>query len=87
MNAISYSELRQNLKSCMDKVCTDYEPLIITRKNGENIVLISINEYNALSETHYLLSGKENAAHLKKSIEQMQTGKIHKKELIELDDE
>jgi len=75
MNAISYTELRQNLKYCMDKVFQDSAPLIITRKNNENVMLISVDEYNSLAETNYLLSNKANAEHLKKSIKQHRSGK------------
>lgn len=49
MNAVSYSDLRQNLKTYMDKVYHNHEPLIVTRKNNENIVLISM-----MSITHYM---------------------------------
>jgi antitoxin YefM len=83
MDAVSYSDLRQNLKSFMDKVYNDHDPLIITRKNNENLVLISIDEYNSLMETNYLLSNEANAEHLKKSIEQYESGKFIIKELLE----
>ena len=82
MDAVSYSDLRQNLKSYMDRVYNDNDQLIITRKNNENLVLISITEYNSLMETNYLLSNKANAEHLKKSIEQYESGKALEKELI-----
>jgi len=83
MDAVSYSDLRQNLKSYLDKVYADHDPLIITRKNNENLVLISINEYNSLMETNYLLSNDANAEHLKKSIEQYNNGNVKNRELIE----
>ncbi|HPC72654.1 MAG TPA: type II toxin-antitoxin system prevent-host-death family antitoxin [Treponema sp.] len=82
MDAVSYSDLRQNLKTYMDRVYHDNEPLIITRKNNENLVLISIEEYNSLMETNYLLSNDANAKHLFESISQYEQGKIEKKELI-----
>ena len=82
MDAVSYSDLRQNLKSYMDKVYGDNDPLIITRKNNENLVLISIDEYNSLMETNYLLSNEANADHLKKSIAQYTAGKTKKRELL-----
>lgn len=82
MDAVSYSDLRQNLKSFMDKVYNDHDPLIITRKNNENVVLLSINEYNSLIETSYLLSNESNAAHLKKSIDQYSKGKAKNRELL-----
>jgi antitoxin YefM len=82
MDAVSYSDLRQNLKSYMDKVYNDHDPLIITRKNNENIVLLSIDEYNSLIETNYLLGNEANAEHLRKSIEQYSSGKVNKKALL-----
>lgn len=82
MDAVSYSDLRQNLKTYMDKVFYDHEPLIITRKNNENLVLVSIDEYNSLTETKYLLSNDANAEHLRKSIEQYKNGHLSKKELL-----
>ena len=81
MDAITYSALRQNLKTYMDKVVQDNDPLIITRKNNENVVLLSISEYNSLMETNYLLSNEANAEHLKRSIAQHKAGKVKTREL------
>jgi len=82
MDAVSYSDLRQNLKSYMDKVYFDHDPLIITRKNNENLVLLSIEEYNSLMETNYLLGNEANAEHLQKSINQYKNGNAKNKELL-----
>ena len=82
MDAVSYSDLRQNLKSYMDKVYYDHDSLIITRKNNENLVLISIEEYNSLMETNYLLGNESNAEHLQKSINQYKSGNAKNKELL-----
>jgi antitoxin YefM len=67
----------------MDKVFNDNDSLIITRRNNENVVLMSMDEYNSLMETNYLLSNKANAGHLQKSISQYTSGKIKEKELYE----
>jgi len=83
MDAITYTDLRQNLKTYMDKVIQDRYPLIITRKNNENVVLISVDEYNSLVETNYLLSNKANSEHLKKSITQHRSGRIKTRKLYE----
>jgi antitoxin YefM len=83
MNAISYTNLRQNLKSYMDKVVNDQDSLIITRKNTKNVVLMSIDEYDSLMETNYLLSNKVNAEHLQKSIRQHKSGKIKERKISE----
>jgi antitoxin YefM len=85
MDAITYTALRQNLKNYMDKVFQDCDPIIITRKNNENVVLISIDEYNSLIETDYLLSNEANAEHLKKSIAQHKSGKMQPRELCEIE--
>ena len=76
MDAITYTDLRQNMKTYMDRVIQDHDPLIITRKNNENVVLISVDEYNSLIETNYLLSNEANVEHLKKSIAQHKSGRI-----------
>ena len=83
MNAITYTDLRQNLKTFMDKVVQDNDSLIITRKNNENVVLMSIKEYNSLIETNYLLSNEANAEHLRKSITQHKSGKIKTRDLCD----
>lgn len=83
MNAVSYSDLRKNLKIYMDQVYHNHVPLIITRKNNENIVIISINDYNSLTETQYLLSSETNAKRLQSSLNKARQGKGFKKDLIE----
>lgn len=83
MNAINFSDLRKNLKSYLDQVYEDHEPLIVTRKNNENVVLLSIEDYNSLMETNYLLSNITNSKRLIQSIEKARSGKTVKKELIE----
>lgn len=84
MDAITYTDLRKNLKKHMDRVYQDREPLIITRKNRENLVLVGVDDFNALNETHYLLSSPANAKHLKESLKQARTGKVFRKKLIEV---
>ena len=76
MEAVSFTELRKNLKKYMDGVYTGHYPLIITRKNDENVVMISLDEFNSLQETNYLLASKANEKHLKKSIAQQKSGKL-----------
>jgi len=68
MNAINYSDLRKNLKTTMDKISTDHEPIIITRRNGDNVVMLSYEDYAAIEETAYLLKSPNNAKRLRESI-------------------
>lgn len=83
MNAVNYTELRTNLKSYMDTVYEDHEPLIITRKNNENMVMISIEDYNSMIETDYLLSSEKNAKHLIRSLKDARKGLAVERDLIE----
>ena len=83
MNAITYTDLRNNLKTYMDKVIQDHAPLIITRKNKKNVLLISVDEYNSLIETNYLLSSEANAEHLTKSIMQHKSGRAKSRKLFD----
>ena len=83
MNAVYFSELRKNLKKYMDKVYMEDDPLIVTRKNNENVVMISMQEYNSLIETNYLMANEANAKHLMKSMSEVKSkkpGKVIKSE-------
>ena len=83
MNAIPYSAARQNLAKLMDKVCDEHEPVIITRKAAKTVIVMSLDEYNAIEETAYLFRSPANARRLKTSIKQFKDGKYQERELIE----
>jgi antitoxin YefM len=83
MDHVSYTELRQNLKKHLDKVCDDRAPLVVTRRNGEALVVMSLAEYEALEETLHLLSNPANAERLLKSIAQAEAGQLVEHEIIE----
>jgi len=83
MIAANYTEFRTGLKNYLDSVENNNETLIIKRGSGKGAVLISLDEYNSIMETLHLLSSKKNAKRLFESIEQMKTGKMVKKSLIE----
>ncbi len=82
METVNYSEFRSNLKHWFDKVINDVSDLIIKRKGGKDLVLMSLDEYNSLKETTYLLSGK-NRDVLINSIKELESGKGIEKELID----
>ena len=82
MKVVNYTDLRLNLKKWLDLVVNDVEELIIKRKNNKDLVLISLEEYNSLKETSYLLSGK-NRDVLMKSISEAKEGKTDTHDLIE----
>ncbi len=74
MEIASYSEFRQHMKSFLDAVIKTHKPLFITRKHGEELVVMSKEDYTSLEETLYLLSSPKNAQRLKDSIAQFETG-------------
>ncbi|EBU9316914.1 YoeB-YefM toxin-antitoxin system antitoxin YefM [Salmonella enterica subsp. enterica serovar Panama] len=83
MRTISYSEARQNLSATMMKTVEDHAPILITRQNGESCVLMSLQEYNSLEETAYLLRSPSNARRLADSIEGLKSGRGIEKDIIE----
>ena len=82
MKAVNYTDLRLNLKKWLDLVVDDVEELIIKRKDNKDLVLVSLEEYNSLKETSYLLSGK-NRDVLVKSLKEAKEGKAKEHKLIE----
>ena len=68
MEAISYTAVRGNLAQTMSQVCDDHDPIIITRKNNAAVVMLSLEDYEAINETAYLLQSPKNAKRLMKSI-------------------
>jgi len=82
MKVINYTDLRHNLKKWLDLAIDDVEEIIIKRKDNKGLVLVSLDEYNALKETSYLLSGK-NREFLLKSINESKTGQLEEHDLIE----
>ncbi|MCF7529399.1 type II toxin-antitoxin system Phd/YefM family antitoxin [Neisseria lisongii] len=72
---LSYSEARNSLKQVMDDVCHAHIPAIITRRKGEHVVMMSLDDYNSMEETLYLLKSPANAERLSQSIEAVKAGK------------
>lgn len=62
--ALSYSEIRKNFKAHLDQVCNEHLPLLVTRKRGENVVVISEKDYRSLEETAYLSRSPKNLKRL-----------------------
>ena len=82
MQVISYSEARNNLKSVLDAVNDNVDVTIINRRDAGNAVIMSLDHYNSVMETLYLLQNSANAAHLMESIAQFKAGKATVKQLI-----
>lgn len=83
MKAITYTAARENLAATMDKVCEDRDPVIITRKREQAVVMMSLEDFEALEETAHLLKSPANAKRLLESIQQLEQGGGSTRELIE----
>ena len=83
MQVVSMSEARNNLKEIFDTVYYDNEEVIIHRKGRESVVVISLDDYNSIKETNYLLNNPNNRKHLLESIEEIKRGKVVEREIIE----
>ena len=83
MDTITYSEARSKLAKTMEKVCDDHAPVIITRKSARSVVMISLDDYEALEETAYLLRSPKNARRLLESMAELEAGGGTERELVE----
>ena len=71
MDVISYRTARENLANTMIRVCVDHTPIVITLNNEKSVVMVSLDDYNAMKETNYLLHNPINAKRLLESICQL----------------
>ena len=83
MKAITYSAAREQFAKTMDDVVNDSDPVIITRNRNQSVVMISLEDYEALEETAYLLRSPKNAVRLIESIKELNDGKGLEKDLVE----
>lgn len=83
MNAITYTEARENLATTIKKVCRNHDPVIITRKRENAVIMMSLDDYETLQETAYLLRSPKNAQRLLEAIKELEEGKGAERDLIE----
>ena len=83
MDAITYTAARAQLASNMNRVCQNHEPLIITRNSQQSVVLLSLEDYQALEETAYLLRSPNNAKRLMDAVIELNAGKGTERALFE----
>lgn len=83
MNVTTISKFRKNSKSYFDQVIEDQDTLLITRNDGQTVVVMSLNQFNSQAETNYLNSTKANREHLRKSIGSLKAGRLEEHELKE----
>jgi antitoxin YefM len=84
MRVVSFSEARNSLKTVLDHVVEDADYTIITRRDAEDAVVMSLEYFNSLLETVYLLKSPANAAHLERSIAQFKQGKLVERDLVDV---
>ena len=82
MRIVSFTEARNHLKTILDQVVNDADCTVITRRDSEDAVVVSLDYYNSLMETVYLLRDPANSEHLRKSIEQYRDGDVQEKDLL-----
>ena len=87
MLAVNYTNLRDNMKTYMDKVTDDYETMIVTRKDNKNVVMLSEETYNNLIENAYVMGNKANYDWLMESKRQLEEGNIAYHDLLEVEDD
>lgn len=81
MESISYTSVRSNLSKTMDQVCEDHTPIAITRKGQSSVVMMSMEDYQSLEETAYLLRSPKNAQRLMEAITELEQGNGTEREL------
>ncbi len=76
MAHVTYTKLRGKLKKFLDEVCDSHAPLVVTRQNGRNVIIVSEDDYEGLTETAYLLRSPRNAARLLASMDAAAAGDL-----------
>jgi len=83
MDVMNYSDARAQFKGVMDRAINDKQEIVVTRKKGEAVVVVSLEAWNSVNETLHLLSSPRNAARLRSSIAQLDAVDGQERELIE----
>ena len=83
MKVVNFSDARNRLKSVLDEVANDRDYTIISRRDADDAVVMSLDQFNSQMETVHLLKSPANATHLAKSIKQYQSGKTFGRDLID----
>ena len=84
LKSITYTAAREKLAATMDQVCEDRAPVVITRNRDQAVVMLSLEDYNALEETAYLMRSPANARRLLASIQELESGKGRVRKLKEI---
>ena len=83
MRTVNFTEARNHLKTVLDQVVEDTDYTVISRRDTEDAVVMSLSQFNGWMETIYLLRSPANAKHLAESIAQVEAGKVEEHQLID----
>jgi antitoxin YefM len=83
MEVVNYTEFRKNLTKSLNKVNDDAEIVVVSRSKGKNVVVMALEEYNAIQETLHVVKSVSNRNRLDKAIEEMDKGQFEINSLIE----
>ncbi|MEQ9548967.1 MAG: type II toxin-antitoxin system prevent-host-death family antitoxin [Coleofasciculus sp. G3-WIS-01] len=83
MKVVTFTEAKNKLKAILDRVVNDADYTIITRRDADDAVVMSLEYFNSLLETVHLLKSPANAAHLERSIAQYKQGQVTEKDLLD----
>ncbi len=83
MEAITYTQAHQNFSEVINQVCVNHTPVIITSDSENPVVVMSLEDYNSIEETLYLLRSPRNAQRLYKALDEIKQGKYQEHDLIE----
>ena len=83
MQAVTLKDAKRNLSRLVDQVLADAEPRIVVSDSGQQVVVMPLDEFNSWKETLYLLGNPANAAHLRRSVAEVESGLAAKHELTE----
>lgn len=75
MDSINYSAVRAALARTLERVCEDHDPVIVTRQGRPSVVILSLEDYESLTETADLLRSPTNARRLLDAIDELNAGK------------
>lgn len=83
MVVVSFTDARKRLKSILDRVTEDRDATVITRRDSDDAVVMSLDTYNSMMETMYLLRSPANARHIEESLAQFEQGQTVERELVD----
>ena len=83
MRVVNFTDARNRLKSILDQVVNDADYTVISRRDAEDAVVMSLDQFNGLMETVHLLKSPANAAHIAKSVKQYHDGEVVSHRLVD----